>query len=84
MGILSSQPNDVKLEVADLFISEISSLRLSNLEKLDLIKILDSNLESDCNLVKFLLNVDNPNEIFQDFIQESKDFLEEEAMENDI
>lgn len=84
MGILSRQPNDIKLEVADLFIAEISSLRLSNLEKLHLIKILDSNLDADCNLIKFLLNVDNPNEIFEDFIQESKDFLQEEAMEDDI
>lgn len=83
MGILSKQHSDVKLEVADLFLQEISDLNLDDREKLKLIQILDQDIDSNSELIKHLLNVDNLQEIFQTFINESEDFLQDEAMRDD-
>lgn len=83
MAILSKQSNDVKLEVADLFLQEISDLMLDDREKLKLIQILDKDIDSNSELIKHLLNVDNLQEIFQTFIRESEDFLQDEAMRDD-
>lgn len=84
MAKLSQQSNDIKLEVADLFLAEISGLRLSNKEKLKLIEILDESIANNSQLVKHLLNVDNLEEIFDSFVAESNDYLQDEVMRNDL
>jgi len=82
MSILSQQPNDIKLEVADLFLEEITNLRYSKKDKFLLISALDESLKegSSSKILQVLLNVDNITELFESYISESEDFLQDEAM----
>ena len=54
MAILNQQPNDIKLEVADLFLEEISNLRLTENEKFLLISAIAKALqqEDSSNFIK--------------------------------
>ena len=82
MAILNQQPNDIKLEVADLFLEEISNLRLTENEKFLLISAIAKALqqEDSSNFLQVLLNVENIQELFENYILESEDFLQDEAM----
>jgi hypothetical protein len=80
--MLSQQPNDIKLEVIDLFLEQIGNLRFTDHEKFLLVPAIDKALqvESSMNFLQLLLNVENIQKLFENYISESEDFLQDEAM----
>lgn len=85
MSMLSQLPIDVKIEVADFILDDISNLRYDNGQKLKLIQLIDQCIAQDTasSLLKCLLDADSLENLLNTYIRDAEDFLQDEAMRDD-